>query len=206
MEFAAQIGNELLLAQVLIRRAGTGYELRHAADRDAAPNTLREIKLDETRNLAQYTATGEFRPLKSAPTLPRGWLLKLNDDAELAVALNMLYPGALADWFAARTPRPPVTSYRDYTNRQSGMYRVTAMLTDAQAGGVTREVCAPGACLKRRLWTIDGLEPDDPEKKSLIPCLEPCAVLLEAARKAFRATQKYADTGGSALADGTTMR
>ena len=204
-EFTAHIGDDLALAQVFIRRAGTGYELRHATDCEAAANTLREIKLVEARKLAQYTVTGEFRPLKSAPTLPRGWRLSVTDIAGLEAALDMLYPGAVADWFAARAQKPPVTNYRDYTNRQSGMYRVTAMLTDAQAGDVVREVCAPDACLKRRLWTVTGLDPDAPESKSIIPCLEPCAVLLEAARKAFRAGQKEAETGGSALADGAGM-
>ncbi len=204
-EFAAQIGGELTLAQVVIRRAANGYELRHAADREAAAETLRSIELVGMRKLAQYTATGEFRPLKSAPTLERGWRLSVTGIAELETGLDMLYPGAVADWFAARAQNPPVTNYRDFANRQSGMYRVTAMLTDAQAGEVIRECCAPASCLKRRLWTVAGLDLDGAQNKSIIPCLEPCAVLLEAARKAFRAAQRDTDAAASELADGATM-
>ena len=35
--FLAQWRDELTLAQVLIRRTAAGYELRHVADREAAP-------------------------------------------------------------------------------------------------------------------------------------------------------------------------
>ncbi len=189
-EFATEIGDELALAQVLIRRNGTGRELRHVDDRDTAAESLREIPLNEARTLAQYTAAGAFRPLKSAPTLQRGWRMLLKDDTELEAALDRLYPGALADWRAARMGNPPVTNFREFVNRQSGMYRITAKLTDGQAAQVIKGVCAAEFCLKRRLWSVATLEPDSPEGKSLIPCLEPCAILLESARKAMRAEQR----------------
>ncbi|HZQ48337.1 MAG TPA: DR2241 family protein, partial [Verrucomicrobiae bacterium] len=157
-EFAAHIGSELALAQVLIRRSGSGYELRHVEDRDAAAESLRVIKGNEARGLAQYTAKGVFRPLKSAPTLQRGWRMLPAGDAELEAALSQLYPGALADWHAARTANPPVTSFREFTNRQSGMYRIAAKLSDAQAAQVIRITCDKKSCLKRRLWSVAGLE------------------------------------------------
>ena len=164
------------------------------ADGGAAAESLRAIKLSEARALAQHTAAGEFRPLKSAPTLRTGWRLPLANDAELAAALQHLYPGALADWHAARAANPPVTNYRDYVNRQSGMYRITAKLDDAQATGVIRAGCDRANCLKRRLWSVAGLEPDAALEKSLIPCLEPCAVLMELARKTVRELQGQGGT------------
>ena len=121
------------------------------------------------------------------PNLRAGWLCRAASDAELEAALDQLYPGAIADWFAAHQPLPPVTHYRDFTARQSGMYRITTMLADAQAAQVTRVCCDARHCLKRRLWTAPGLAPDAADAKSLIPCLEPCAVMLEFARKAVRA-------------------
>jgi hypothetical protein len=42
------------------------------------------------------------------------------------------------------------------------------------------------------LWTVGGLSPDAPAEKSIIPCLEPCALLLEFARKAARWEQEAA--------------
>ena len=199
--FVAQIGDELVLAQVVIRRAGAGYELRHVEDRAAASESLRVVRPNEARVLAQFTQTGEFRPLKVAPSLQRGWRMSAANDAELELALNQLYPGAVADWLAVRAADPPVTHYREFTNRQTGMYRITTMLSDAEAARVISAGCAKGLCLKRRLWTVAGLEPDGAEEKSVIPCLEPCAVLMEMARKAVRAGQQEKLHPGFDLAD-----
>ena len=63
-------------------------------------------------------------------------------------------------------------------------------MTDAQAAQVTRAGCHKDFCLKRRLWTVNGLASDPVEEKSLVPCLEPCAILLELARKATRIEQE----------------
>src|SRR2546425_2110821 len=89
--FLAQIGRELVLAQALIRRVEPGYELRHVADRNSVANALRELRLTDLRALAQFTASGAFRPLKAAPSLPAGWLLRVDGDAALETALNQLY-------------------------------------------------------------------------------------------------------------------
>jgi hypothetical protein len=188
--FVAEIGNELDVAQVIIRRTAAGFELRHVDDRGMSPETLRALRLNDVRLLAQFTAHGAFRPLKSAPNLQKGWLLGASSNTELETALNQLYPGLIADWFAARLPRPPITHYREFTNRQTGMYRITQMLSDEQAGQVISAGCHRRFCLKQRLWTVEGLAPDARKDKSLIPCLEPCALLLEFARKAMRIEQQ----------------
>jgi hypothetical protein len=101
-----------------------------------------------------------------------------------------------------------VTSYRDFTNRQTGMYRITQNLTDEQAAAAIRACCHVRFCLKQRLWTVQGQPPDAPQgrgpgegqfrsegnpsnltAKSIIPCLEPCAIMLEFARAAARIEQ-----------------
>jgi 4Fe-4S iron-sulfur cluster binding domain/DR2241 stabilising domain len=187
-EFAAQIQEKFVLAQVLIQRDGKEYELRHVEDDEQ--KSLKLVPLSEIRLLAQCTATGEFRPLKSAPTLSRGWQIRVANEVELEFALNQLYPGAIADWYAARQVNPPVTHYREYVNRQSGMYRITAMLSDAQVAEVIGGCCNRKLCLKRRCWSISTVPPDAPSIKSVIPCLEPCALLMETARKTMRAEQQ----------------
>ena len=187
--FVAQLGSGLVLGQVLIVRQERGYELRHAEDASMAAAELRLLKIEALRAWAQATESGAFRPLKSAPNLRRGWRAVAPGEAGLESALDRLYPGALADWAAAQSDPPPVTHYRAFTNRQTGLYRATQMLTDAQAAQVIRAGCHGRFCLKRRWWTVEGLAPDAPGAKSLIPCLEPCAVLLEFARKAFRIEQ-----------------
>ena len=188
--FAAAIAGELVFAQVLIRRQTRGFELRHLADRDAAPDRLRSVGDQEIRSLAQFTADGAFRPLKSAPNLRAGWKMVVADERALGAALHHLYPGAISDWFAARAARPPITSYRDFTARQTGMYRITTSLDDATAAAMTRACCHQDFCLKRRLWTVGSEPSDESNVKSIVPCLEPCAVLLEFARKAARWQQQ----------------
>jgi len=184
--FVAGLDTESFFGQVWIRRIERGFELRHVADRDCDPATLRLLGQNDIRPLAQFTARGAFRPLKSAPDLQRGWRITPRDANALGAALNLLYPGAVADWFAARAPLPPVTSYREFAGRQTGMYRITARLDDAAAGAVIQTSCQIEFCLKRRLWTVDGLPPDTPGAKSSLPCLEPCAILLESVRKKAR--------------------
>ena len=189
-KFVATLGDELLLAQVLIRRHGRGFALRHVADRARADAELRVVSVAGLRELAQVTETGAFRSLKSAPNLRQGWRTGVADDLELETALNHLYPGALADWFAAQSDAPPVTHYREFTGRQTGMYRITTMLNDEQAARMIRACCHTRFCLKRRLWTVGSLAADTASEKSMIPCLEACAVLLEFARKAARLEQE----------------
>ena len=178
--FLSQLGDGLLLAQVLVRAvAGGRWELRHEADAAADAATLKNCAVSELRALAQSTAAGAFRPLKAAPNLRQGWRAEATTAEELESALHQLYPGALSDWHAVATGRAQPTHYREYTNRQTGMYRITAMLDEAQAAEVISVCCAKQFCLKQRLWTSEGLAPDAIEGKSIIPCLEPCAVWLE---------------------------
>jgi hypothetical protein len=187
---AAAIETDLVFGQVLIRRIHGGFELRHAGDHRREASGLRDVNYNEIRTLAQFSSTGAFRPLKSAPNLPGGWRISAPDDRALGTALGHLYPGAVADWFAARMPPPPVTSYRQFTVRQTGMYRITTLLDDPTAGVMIRACCHQDFCLKRRLWIVEGLPADEPAAKSLIPCLEPCAILLEFARKVTRWEQQ----------------
>lgn len=188
--FVADLGESKVVAQVLIRRTGNGFTLRHIADEAKDSNTLAPVALDGLRALAQNTAAGAFRPIKAAPNLRSGWIASPRTATELGTALEHLYPGFVSDWFAAKRSNPPVTHYRPFVERQTGMYRITAMLDDTQAARTIRSCCAERFCLKRRLWTVPDLSPDAAESKSVIPCLEPCPVMLEFARKVMRIEQE----------------
>lgn len=190
--FAARIGEATRLAQVGIKRSAAGFELRHLDDDSASSASLRPVDALELRQLSQFTSARVFRPLKSSPDLPSGWRLEAPDVVALEFALNQLYPGAVADWYAAQKNPGAVTHFRKYTERQTGMYRVTALLSDASAREVAQACCDARFCLKQRLWTVDGLATDSIGTKSEIPCLEPCPVLMEFARKVARIDQEEA--------------
>jgi hypothetical protein len=188
--FVSQIGEGLTFGQVRVQKRGRGYELRHRDDLGRAPDALRLISAIEARQMSQSTSTGVFRPLKGSPDLPAGWRLEASDLAELDFALGQFYPGSIADWFTVQQRSDAAISYRDYTERQTGMYRLTAMVTDAQARHIARACCDVRFCLKRRLWAVPDLPADTVEEKSMVPCLEPCPVLMEFARKAARIEQE----------------
>lgn len=174
------------VGQVRLSVHPSACELRHVADADKPESDLRLLTIHELRELAQFTAEGQFRPLKSAPTLKTGWRAVASTAADLDLALGHLYPGALADWFAMRSPEPPVTGYREFINRQTGMYRIAQTLSDSRAAAVTRAMCHPRHCLKQRAWQAGDLAPDANAGSGLLPCLEPCALLLELARRIGR--------------------
>jgi hypothetical protein len=199
--FVAAMGTEIVFGQIIVTRQERGFELRHISDRAAAADTLATLKGTELRAWAQTAASGAFRPLKSAPNLRAGWQAAAADGAELELLLHYLYPGAVADWYAAQSATPPVTSYREFTARQTGMYRITTMLSNPIAGAAILACCHADFCLKRRLWSVAGLATDGAGQKSVIPCLEPCALMLEFARKVARLEQNAAPQSEEPVAD-----
>lgn len=181
-----------MVGQVLIRKQGGGFELRHSDDAQCLDGDLAEYRLDGLRRFADFASDGRFRPLKAAPNLRRGWRLRVGTPQELALALDRLYPGLIPDWYASRQGRPFVTNFRAFTARQSGMYRATQQLSDRQAAVAIRACCHRRHCLKHRLWGLEGQkldETDEEKETSEIPCLEPCAIMLEFARTAIRLEQ-----------------
>jgi len=188
--FVAELPLRLEFAQALISRRENAFELRHVADATITDSALELVEIESLRDLANHTQTGAFRPLKSAPNLRNGWRALAHSAEELETALAHLYPGALADWHAARQTPVLVTHYRDYVNRQTGMYRITQMLSDTQVRDAALAACHRDSCLKQRLWGGPELPADERTEKSLIPCLELCPMLLEFARKSMRLEQE----------------
>ncbi len=174
-----------------IQRGADGFRLHHVDDLGRPDHELRRIQVCELRSLAQTTAHGSFRPIKTAPTLRSGWSALPATAQQLERGLDALYPGALVDWFAAQNAPVPIQHYREFTARQTGMYRVTQQLNDLEVAAVVRAGCHAQFCLRKRFWTVDGLNPDDTQAgKSSIPCLEPCPLILELARRGRRLEQE----------------
>jgi hypothetical protein len=165
--FTSHIAPEIAFAQVLVRKVPEGFQLTHISDREEP--SLHVVTIEVLRDIAQFTATKRFRPLKSAPTLQRGWKFLARDSSELNTA---------------RRPDRHITHYRAFTAKQTGMYRMTASLNDTKVEQLARTGCDKQFCLKQRLWDVEYSRLGEDTGKSIIPCLEPCAVLLEFARTA----------------------
>ena len=178
----AQLPEPIQFLEVEVREESSGFLLRHIADRARPLTDLQVLTLDELAPWADSTLHGTFRPNKAAPSLRTGWCCHPANEADLAWALDQLYPGALADWHAWATGTAVVTSFRDFMARQTGMYRGTQNLTDAQADQVATAGCDASLCLRRRCWPTPGLSAAPADSTLSVPCLEPCALLLEFAR------------------------
>jgi sirohydrochlorin cobaltochelatase len=177
---AGQIG------EVLIRSDSSGWELRHVSDADCTDLEVHRSP-EDARYISNLDASGTFRPLKTAPTLVRGWSLVLSDAAAVRRALDYLYPAMLGVWASFREGNLEVVSLRETLGRQTGMYRVTQRIADQQARETVDRFCA--GCLKQRLWEIDGSNPNPPDlSPDQIPllCHDACNLLVAEIRKVVK--------------------
>ena len=155
--------------------------------------------------IAQYDDGGVYRPLKTAPNLRHGWRLLLPDARAVCVALDLFYPGRLPAYAAWRRGRLSTTPLRATLERQTGMYRVAAKISDEQVNELVGSFCrSDGGCLRTVQWKRDanGTVPSTllpPEKfdpahdqtgrgEPAIPllCQEPCNLLVAEARKVVK--------------------
>jgi sirohydrochlorin cobaltochelatase len=195
------------IGQILITPlAHGGYELRHQDD--AGCTELRAHHgAEAARRLSMYTEHGEFRPLKTAPSLARGWCLTLPHAAELRTALDHFYPAMLGIWASNQSQTLHPVPLRDTLGRQTGMYAASKRLQDDEAQALVGRACSSdGACLKRVLWPLTAeqpvsslpsekcsAEPDQlAEGTRAIPllCHEACNLLVAAAREVVKTRER----------------
>jgi sirohydrochlorin cobaltochelatase len=202
---AAVLSDTSRFGQVLIQRTGSGgFVLCHRNDENKGQSQVFR-KPDDAAEIARYDDAGKYRPLKTAPNLPHGWRLELVDLGELLRALDHFYPGRLAMLAAWIEKRLSTTPLRETLDRQSGMYRVAAKISDEQVDGVVGNFCkSDGGCLRTILWKRDrhGAIPSTklpPEKfepshdqtgrgENALPllCQEACNLLVAECRKAVK--------------------
>jgi hypothetical protein len=151
---------------------------RGVADLDvhADPRAAREI--------ARCDERGRYRPLKPAPTLPRGWRIAELDAHELIETVEAFYPATIANWHRERRDELDVTHWRETAGRQTGIYEVVSELPDEAVDWMAEACCVDSQCLKRRRWdrTADD-HLDVPRGEGAFPCREPCSLVVAAARQ-----------------------
>ena len=151
-------GPPVCFGELLLSAPGAGYELRHRADRARPADDL--VCHDDPEaafGLSLTDDAGNYRPLKTAPNLRRGWRLVVPDAAALRLALGGFYPGRAGAWRSFRQGALATTPLRETLNRQTGMYRVTGKLTDDQADALVGRFCrSGGGCLRTILWRRDA--------------------------------------------------
>jgi len=197
--------------QILLRKTNKRFVLCHRDDE--ARNNLKTFRnAEDAIEIARFDDTGNYRPLKTAPNLRHGWLMEFWTWDELKRALDHFYPGRLAVFVAWQRDHLRTTSLRETLDRQSGMYRTAAKISDAQTNDLVASFCrSDDGCLRTILWKHDQRgaiastklpkEKFDPAwdqaqalgaqgsaSPATVPllCQEPCNLLVAACRKAVK--------------------
>ncbi|WP_435332593.1 DR2241 family protein [Haloarchaeobius sp. TZWWS8] len=161
------------------------YEIRHREDVDVDRDELETY--EEPRSaiqLAKYDERGRYRPLKTAPTLPGGFVFPDLTSRELLSTLDFLYPATVANWHLEQQGTLDVSHWRETAERQTGIYDIIDELPREAVEWVAESCCVDSQCLKRREWQYD--EDDQlavPGGDGAFPCREPCSLVVAAARK-----------------------
>jgi sirohydrochlorin cobaltochelatase len=143
--------------QILIQKTNAGrFVLSHRDDETVDQlQTFRDAA--DAIEIAKYDDAGNYRPLKTAPNLQHGWRLELDRLEELRRALDCFYPGRLAVFAAWKSGKLQTTPLRETLDRQSGMYRVAAKISDSQVNDLVADFCrSNGGCLRTILWKRDA--------------------------------------------------
>jgi sirohydrochlorin cobaltochelatase len=188
----AALSDRCYLGQILIQKTSDGLVLSHREDE--ARNDLQTCRnAEEAFEIAKYDDAGNCRPLKTAPNLRHGWRLTPQTLEELKRALDYFYPSRLAVFTAWKTGQLRTTNLRDTLDRQSGMYRVAAKISDAQIDDLIGHFCrSDGGCLRTILWKRD---PDGGVSSTKLP--------NEKFDPTFDQAKALDRSGSSALAEAT---
>ena len=177
------------IGEVLISKIENGFSLSH--EQDSAASDLQIFSSpDDATEIARWDDNGEYRPLKTAPNLRHGWELRLDSMESLHLALDLLYPAALGNWRAVLLGEKIAPPLRETLNRQTGMYRITGLLTRDEATQILGSLCRPG-CLRQILWPVETGEEvpqaNTPEGRIPLFCTNVCSLFLGKARETVKA-------------------
>ncbi len=185
--------NTRLFGEVLLSRLGDPghFKAVHFRDRDVPLDQLNQLQsIPKVREMVKYSPAGEYRPLKTAPTMKNGWLIMEADANSFYLMLDAIYPAALAGTIRYFEGEIHPVSLRQTLGRQTGMYQFAKNVSDADANQIMRETCAKG-CLRKISWPLDDkcpvgrLKPPN-ERNIPIICTEACTFVVSEARRLAR--------------------
>ena len=160
----------------------------------------------DAREISTYAEDGTYRFTKGQVNLKRGWVMSLENEEELRLALDQFYPACVGLFIAQQREVLEVENLRDKLNRQTGMYRFARTISDAGAQKLVQEVCGPAhQCAKKILWKLDAETPLEdseasrfngvpgnlPENEAIpLLCREACNHFVAECRKAAKGEQE----------------
>ena len=203
-----------LIGQIRITAtAEGGFELRHREDESV--EALQSFRgASAARDLSFFDEHRNYRPLKTAPNLRRGWSLAVGNVDELRLALDYFYPAMTAVWRSHLDGSLERVALRETLNRQTGMYAASKRLQDEEGLELVAKVCNSAVgCLKRKLWpfsdTLDLVSLDAKERSAGVAssasgekeipllCHEACNLLVAACRETVKKRERAAAAANS---------
>ena len=153
----AALVDRFYIGQILVRKTnGGGFVISHRDDQGRGDLKLFQ-NAEDAIDLTKFDDSGNYRPLKTAPNLQHGWRLQLATVGELRRSLGYFYPGRLAVFAAWTGGSLTSMPLRETLDRQSGMYRVAAKISDEQVDRLVGDFCrSDGGCLRTILWKQDS--------------------------------------------------
>jgi len=157
-EFRRLLGAKISqIGQLEIVSSDEGFLLCHRDD--VGRTDLRIYEIDDAFEVAKVDDAGSYRPLKTAPNLRHGWKIFARDLLQIEKIIDAIYPGRIAVLQAFKSGQLSTSSLRETLNRQSGMYRVAAKISDEQIDELVGDFCrSDGGCLRTILWKRDVSE------------------------------------------------
>jgi sirohydrochlorin cobaltochelatase len=144
--------------QIVVQKSDGCFVVCHR-DNESSDHLQIFRSAEDAIEIAKYDDAGKYRPLKTAPNLRHGWRLELDTLEQLRRSLDYFYPGRLAVFAAWKNDKLKTTPLRETLDRQSGMYRVAAKISDSQIDNVVTDFCRSNdGCLRTILWKRDANE------------------------------------------------
>ena len=148
------------IGEIAILQNDGAFTLVHREDLAVSESLENFASPEDALEISRYDATGNYRPLKSAPNLRRGWKLAVSGIAELQRALDYFYPAAIGLWRSYLLGNVKATNFRETANRQSGMYAAVKKIANDEVPALVKRFCdSNGKCLKTMLWNVDESTP-----------------------------------------------
>ena len=142
--------------QLLVRKTPAGGFIVSNRDDEMLDQLQTFRDAEDAIEISKFDDAGNYRPLKTAPNLRHGWRMQLATVEQLRRALDYFYPGRLRVFAAWKTGQLKTTPLRGTLDRQSGMYRVAAKISDAQVNDVVAGFCrSNGGCVRTIMWKRD---------------------------------------------------
>ncbi len=167
------------LGQLTIVRDGAGAVVHGPG---SVAGTTLPPDSDAIRSFVSQDATGRYRPLAGARSLPSDWQVVCDAESELTAVVDVIYPLAPSHIEQWRGGTLRLVSLDVVLARQTARYAVSNDLTPAGRAAAVESLCS--RCVKQPVWLHPSAPPPVDAPLQVIPCPEPCSVLVSLCREA----------------------